>query len=293
MRQPSSSASQEKWEQEGVSLPWSSSDALSSLTHLTRQRLLTFQEESELSARIQQGDARAKDRLVEANMRLVLNIAKNYSNSQLPFEDLVQEGAIGLMMAADRFDPGKGYRFSTYATLWIRQAISRAMVNKARVIRIPAHICELLRKLEGVRTLLMKEQGEEPSAEQIATRLGVSVGQVQALLQVGQQPISLDMLVGEDEDTTLASLLTDHSAADPQETLLIRERRNELAQLLSILSPREREIMLKGLGFEESAVQASQGAGEKQYLSRERAKQIQIQALRKLKTAAMHRQMYA
>ncbi len=140
-------------------------EVLSYINQLTRQRLLTFSEEVELAARVQRGDGRARDRLVEANMRLVINIAKNYHNPLVPFEDLVQEGAIGLMTAAERFDPAKGYRFSTYATHWIRQAISRAIDNKAKAIRIPAHVSESLRKLERMRSLLTRENGEEPSPE--------------------------------------------------------------------------------------------------------------------------------
>lgn len=292
MTRPRSSAVPGIWEEEAAS-QHHGGDFRSYLTRLTRLRLLTLEEEIELSARVRQGDARAKDRLVEANMRLVLNIARTYYQLLVPVEDLVQEGAIGLIAAAERYDPDKGCRFSTYATVWIRQSINRAIDNKARAIRIPAHILELLKKLEHARTLLMKEHGEEPSAEQIAARLGVSAAQVQALLQVGQQPISLDVLVGEEDSATLASLLADHSAADPEETLLNRERRNELAELLSVLCPKEREIMLKGLGFEESAVQAPEVPAVKRNVSRERAKQIQMQAMRKLKTAAMYRQMHA
>jgi RNA polymerase primary sigma factor len=286
MKPTSNSASLETWRQERDSLPRGSADTQSYLNHLTRQRLLTFEEEVALSARVQNGDARAKDRLVEANMRLVINIAKNYHNPLVPFEDLIQEGAIGLMMAAERFDPSKGFRFSTFATLWIRKAISGALDNKAKAIRLPAHVAEALRKLERVSALLAREQGEEPTLEQIATRLGVAAEQVEALLQVGQEPVSLDMLVGQEENTTLASLLHDHSAVNPQEAVLRQERQKELNQLLSVLSPGELAIICKGLGFEKGAAQGLQKSGEKRHVSRERARRIEIQALRKLKTAA-------
>lgn len=292
MKPQNDSAMLEKWEQDGESLPRGSADTPSYLTHLTRERLLTFKEECELSARIQKGDARAKDRLVEANMRLVINIAKNYHTPLVPFEDRIQEGAIGLIMAAERFDPSKGYRFSTFATLWIKKAISSAIDNKARAIRIPSHVAEAQRKLEKVRALLAREQGEEPTAEQIATRLGVAVSQVHALLQVGQEPISLDMLVGEEENTTLASLLQDRSAVNPQDMVLSQERQKELNQLLSLLSPHEFEIMCKGLGFQEGAAHGLQKSGEKRHISRERARQIEIQALRKLKAAARRQEIY-
>lgn len=264
-------------------------EVLSFINRLTRQRLLTFHEEVDLAARIQRGDIRAKDRLVEANMRLVINIAKNYHNPLVPFEDLVQEGAIGLMTAAERFDPAKGYRFSTYATHWIKQSISRAIDNKAKAIRIPAHVSESLRKLEKMRSQLMRETGEEPSAELLGQMLGISPRKVNALLQAGQEPVSLDMLVGDEENTTLASLIFDRTAANPQEAVLGAEMQQQLSSLLSILTPREREIMQKRLGFEDDSAQVLQEIGEKMHISRERVRQIEVQALRKLKFAAKRR----
>jgi RNA polymerase primary sigma factor len=272
--------------------PKGSAEALSFINRLTRQRLLTFDEEVELSARVQRGDNRAKDRLVEANMRLVINIAKNYHNPLVPFEDLVQEGAIGLMTAAERFDPEKGYRFSTYATHWIRQAISRAIDNKAKAIRIPAHVSESLRKLERMRALLLRENGEEPSAELLAQRLGISARKVNALIQAGQEPVSLDMLVGDEENTTLASLIFDRTAANPQEAILGAEMQQQICSLLAILTPREREIMQKRLGFEEDSMQVLQEIGEKLHISRERVRQIEVQALRKLRHAAKRKNLY-
>jgi RNA polymerase primary sigma factor len=290
---PTKTALQEKWEEADESdLPRQSAEALSYISRLTRTRLLSFEEEVELSARIRRGDRRAKDRLVEANMRLVINIAKNYHNPLVPFEDLVQEGAIGLMTAAERYDPGKGYRFSTYATHWIKQAISRAIDNKSKAIRIPAHVSETLRKLERIRALLFREQGEEPSTEQIARCLGISQRKVNSLLQASQEPVSLDMLVGDEENTTLAQLLNDRSAADPQDAVLGAEMEQQLNHLLAILTPREREIMRKRLGFEEDAAQVLQEIGEKLHISRERVRQIEAQALKKLKFAAKRRDLY-
>src|SRR5689334_22978588 len=190
-------------------------EALSYLTRLTRQRLLTCEEEVELAARVRRGDRRAKRKLVEANMRLVINIAKNYHNPLVPFEDLVQEGAIGLMTATERYDPERGYRFSTYATHWIKQAISRAIDNKARAIRVPAHVSETIRKIERTRAALMRESDDEPSVEQIASSIGMSPRKVAAFLAAGQDPVSLDMLVGDEENTSLASLINDKRATDP------------------------------------------------------------------------------
>ncbi len=268
-------------------------EALSFINRLTRQKLLTFDEEVRLSEQVKAGNTRAKDRLVEANMRLVINIAKNYHNPLVPFEDLVQEGAIGLMTAAERYDPGKGYRFSTYATHWIRQAISRAIDNKAKAIRIPAHVSESLRKLERVRSAFIREHGEEPSAETLATSLGLSVRKVNSLIQAGLDPVSLDMLVGDEDNTTLASLILDKSAANPQEAVLGAEKQEELNSLLNILTPREREIMQKRLGFEDESAQVLQEIGEKLHISRERVRQIEMQALRKLKFAAKRRNLLA
>ncbi len=266
-------------------------DAISFMTRLTRQRLLTFEEEVALSVRVKNGDARAKDRLVESNMRLVINIAKNYRTALVPFEDLVQEGAIGLMTAAERYDPSKGYRFSTYATHWIRQAISRAIDNKAKAIRIPAHVSESLRKLERTRALLTREHGEEPTAETLALHLGLTLRKVNALLQAGLEPVSLDMLVGDEENTTLASLINDRTAANPQDAVLSQEMQAELFKLLSILTPREQEIMRRRLGFEEESSQVLQEIGENMHISRERVRQIEVQALKKLKHAAKRRNL--
>lgn len=269
-------------------------EAISYLTRLTRLRLLTFEEEITLANRVQRGGKeakQAKDRLVESNMRLVINIAKNYHTPLVPFEDLVQEGAIGLMTAAERFDPSKGYRFSTYATHWIRQAISRAIDNKSKAIRIPAHVSETLRKLERMRALLQREEGEEPSAERLAQKLGISLRKVNVLLQASQEPVSLDMLVGDEENTTLASLINDRSAANPQDAILCAEKQRELEELLMVLTPREQEIMRKRLGFEDDSAQVLQEIGEKMHISRERVRQIEVQALKKLKYAAKRRDL--
>lgn len=272
-----------------------SGESTSYLNRLTRQRLLSCEEEVALAERIRSGSPReakrAKDRLVEANMRLVINIAKSYQNSLLPMEDLIQEGAIGLMTAAERFDPDRGFRFSTYATHWIKQAISRALDNKAKSIRVPAHVSETLRKLEKIRAHLMRELGEEPTVEQIAQYTGLSVRKLNAFLQAGLEPMSLDRLVGDEENTSLLSLLNDHTAIDPEEALMRTEKRQELTKLFSILTPREREIMERRLGYEEDSSQVLQEIGQTMHISRERVRQIEVQALKKLKFAAKRRNM--
>lgn len=253
------------------------------LNSLTRRRLLTADEEKQLALRVKEGDERAKARLVEANMRLVINIAKHYHHPLVPFEDLVQEGAIGLMTAAERYDPALGYRFSTYATHWVRQAISRAIDNKSKSIRIPAHVSETLRKIERARAQLLRDEGVEPTAEQIAHLLRLPIRKVTQLMQSTQEPVSLDMLVGDEENTTLASLLFDKGAANPQDALIGAERLSVLARLMEILTPREREVMQKRLGFEGDSAHVLQEIGEKLQISRERVRQIEAQAIRKMK----------
>ncbi len=266
-------------------------EAHSYLPRLTRQRLLSLEEEQELSHRMQMGDLRAKDRLIESNMRLVINIAKNYHSPLIPFEDLVQEGAIGLMTATERFDPARGFRFSTYATHWIRQAISRAIDNKSKAIRIPAHVSESIRKLEKLKDLFQREWGYEPSPEELAQHLGVSPRKISALLQASQDPVSLDMLVGNEENTPLSALINDESAENPQQAVLTSERKEALRELLTILTPREQAVMRMRLGFEEDSSEMLSEIGERMHLSRERVRQIEVQALRKLKYAAKRRNL--
>ena len=226
-------------------------------------------------------------------MRLVINIAKGYHSPLIPFEDLIQEGAIGLMVAAERYDVKKGFRFSTYATHWIKQAISRAIDNKSKAIRIPAHISESLRKLERMKTILMRETGEEPTPEQLAKSLDIPIRRVYSLMQVNQEPVSLDMLVGEEGNTALEALLKDQTAANPQEVLLTEEMQEHLQALMDILTPREQEIMRRRLGFEEDSTEVLQEIGEKMHISRERVRQIEAQALRKLKSAARRGSLHA
>ncbi|GIV19327.1 MAG: hypothetical protein KatS3mg023_1078 [Armatimonadota bacterium] len=260
------------------------------LNRLTRVALLTPEEELELAERARKGDEEAKQKLVEANMRLVMNIAKHYRNALVPFEDLVQEGAIGLMNAVERYDPSKGYRFSTYATHWIRQAIGRAIDNKAKTVRIPAHVAEQLRRMERERERLRRETGDEPSIEQLAKAMGVSPKKILQLQQAAQEPLSLDMLVGEEEDTSLGSLIHDQNVRDPEEVMLEMERRKVLDELLETeLTDRERQVIIRRLGYGDQEEQVLQEIGEALKISRERVRQIEAQAMRKLKDAAKRR----
>jgi RNA polymerase primary sigma factor len=268
-----------------------SAEPASYLSRLTRQKLLTPEEEISLTLRMRQGDATARTRLIEANMRLVINIARSRHNPLMPFEDLVQEGAVGLMTACERFDPAKGYRFSTYATYWVRQAISQAIGNKARAIHVPANVPEILRRIERARALLMREEGEEPTLEQLAARVGMSPRKMAAYLQAGQDPVSLDMLVGEGADTTLASLLDDRSATDPEDAVIRHEMEAKLEQILDALTERERTIMRRRLGFEDEGAYVLQEIGQELHISRERVRQIENQARRKLQAIAIRRRL--
>jgi RNA polymerase primary sigma factor len=269
----------------------SASEPVSYLNHLTRQRLLTHDEEIRLSNGVKMGDCAAKHRLVEANMRLVINIAKNYHNALVPFEDLVQEGAIGLMTAAERYDPLRGYRFSTYATHWVKQAISRAIDNKSRAIRVPAHVSETLRKIDRARAIFLREEGEEPTVEQIALSIGMTPRKVASYMQAGQDPVSLDMLVGEEENTSLASLINDKTATDPEDAVIRTEVHEQLAMIMESLNERERRIMRRRLGFDDEEAHVLQEIGQEMHISRERVRQIEVQALKHLRAAATRRHL--
>jgi RNA polymerase primary sigma factor len=262
------------------------------LSRLTTVPLLLPEEERELSRLAKGGDETAKRRLIEANMRLVLNIAKHYRNRAVPFEDLVQEGAIGLMNAVERFDPDRGYRFSTYATHWIRQTIGRAIGNKGKAIRLPAHITDALRKIERARTLLLRELGRDPTVEEISAACDITPERLLILLQCAQDPISLDMMVGEDENTDLGSLISDPSQADPESAMLNREAIRHLQAILADLTERERRVMRRRLGLDEEQNGAVLGdIGREMSLSRERIRQIEIQALKKLRLLAQRRRL--
>jgi RNA polymerase primary sigma factor len=263
------------------------------LGRLTRAPLLTAIEEVELTRAAQQGDAKARERLIESNMRLVINIAKNYRNRAIPLEDLIQDGAIGLMHAVERFDPTLGYRFSTYATHWIRQSIGRAIDNKAKAIRLPAHISQTLRKIERAKAKVVREQGIEPGVDQVARELGISPNRLQALMQASQELLSLDMHVGENENTALGSLIKDDCALNPETAVIDAERLDELREVVRQLSEREQRVMMYRLKLADSPNGCSfrdELSAEFQ-ISRERVRQIEVQALKKLRAIAHRRRL--
>ncbi len=268
-----------------------SDDLASYINRLTRTKLLTAPEEKTLSRRARGGDFSAKERLIEANMRLVVSIAKNYLASGIPLEDLIQEGAIGLMTATERFEPRMGYRFSTYATQWIRQSIGRAIDNKSKAIRLPAHISESLRKIDKSKAELQRSLGREPTTEEISQHTGLSMRKMNSLLQTTQDPISLDMTVGDDDSTALGSLVLDRTSPNPQDELIAREMRDEIEAILNTLDEREKVIMRKRFGFDEDDKSVLQQIGDELHISRERVRQIEGQALRKLRAAARKKRL--
>jgi RNA polymerase primary sigma factor len=249
-------------------------------------RLLTAAEEIDLARQVRAGSLEARQRMVEANLRLVISIAKRYRCRGLSFEDLVQEGIIGLMAAIARYDPDKGYRFSTYATHWIRQAIGRSIDNHGRLIRLPSHVSDALRKLERCRSLLARRLGRQPTLSELSLETDVPVKKLQGLLQSSQEPLSLDALLGETEETSLGDLLLDAAAPDPEQQTIHSRGRESLENILNVLRPRERRVIEKRFGFADGRVHSLQEVGEQLQMSREGVRQIEVRALRKLKQAA-------
>jgi RNA polymerase primary sigma factor len=261
------------------------------LGKLTQTPLLTPEEELELTRAVHAGDERARKRLIEANMRLVINIAKTYRNRSIPLEDLIQEGAIGLMQAAERFDPAKGFRFSTYATHWIRQAIGRAIDNKSKAIRLPAHVSQSLRRIEKERQRLLLELGQEPSPEQLATAIGVSSKRLVSLMQSAQDLLSLDMTVGDSGGMTLGGLIRDTTNVDPEDLVITGELIEELQRILLELNDREQRVMRMRFKLDGDDTLLQEDIARELKLSRERVRQIEVQAIKKLRILAQRRRI--
>ncbi len=253
------------------------------LKEIGKVPLLTAEEEIDLAMRIANNDPVAKTRLVEANLRLVVSIAKRYGGRGMQFLDLIQEGNLGLIKAVEKFDYTKGFKFSTYATWWIRQAITRAIADQARTIRIPVHMVETINKVKKTNSMLLHKNGREPTAEEIAEELGMSVDKVREILRVAQEPVSLETPIGEEEDSHLGDFIPDEDALAPQDAasqLLLKEALNSV---LETLTPREAKVLTLRFGLEDGHPKTLEEVGAEFNVTRERIRQIEAKALRKLR----------
>ena len=256
------------------------------LKEIGRVPLLTPEEEVQLALDIKEGGPkgeRAKQRLSEANLRLVVSIAKRYVGRGMQFLDLIQEGNLGLIKAVEKFDYTKGYKFSTYATWWIRQAITRAIADQARTIRIPVHMVETINKVKKVSSQLLHENGHEPSAEEIAERLDMPVDKVREIMRVAQEPVSLETPIGEEEDSHLGDFIPDDEAPVPAEAASQTLLKEQLAEVLKTLTPREEKVLRLRFGLEDGRPRTLEEVGKEFNVTRERIRQIEAKALRKLR----------
>jgi RNA polymerase primary sigma factor len=264
-----------------------STDALQLfLKDVGRVELLTAAQEVELAKRIERGDHRAKQEMVEANLRLVVSIAKKYRNQGLPFLDLIQEGTIGLVRAAEKFDHRKGFKFSTYATWWIRQAVARALADKARTIRMPVHVVEKLNKIVRAERKLRAERGREPSSEEIALELELTPQEVEQIRRSAQAPVSLEKPVGDEEESEFGHFLTDDNAPLPDEAAEVQLRKATLLRILQTLSHRERRVLELRYGLNGEHPRTLDEVGRTFNVTRERIRQIENQSLKKLRALA-------
>lgn len=260
------------------------------LSRLTQVPLLSVEEEISLTSAAKNGDESARKKLIEANMRLVINIAKGYKSRTIPLEDLIQEGAIGLMQAAERFDPNRGFRFSTYATHWIRQAIGRAIDNKSKSIRLPAHVSQSIRKIERERAKYIRETGFEPTTEQLAKVMGITEKKLILIISSAQELLSLDNPIGDGTGSTLGSLIRDHGDYDPEDKAMNEAVIDELKRVLSELNEREQQVMELRFRMDGIEMQPDEIAAELK-ISRERVRQIETQAIRKLRIIAKNKRL--
>jgi len=256
------------------------------LKDIGRVDLLTAAQEVELAKRIERGEHRAKQEMIEANLRLVVSIAKRYRNQGLPFLDLIQEGTIGLVRAAEKFDYRKGFKFSTYATWWIRQAVARALADKARTIRMPVHVVEKLNKIVRSERKLRAELGREPTAAEIAKDLDLTPEEVEQIRRSSQTPVSLEKPVGDEEESEFGHFITDESVPLPDEAAETALRRETLEKLLHKLSVREREVLILRYGLDGKHPRTLDEVGRTFNVTRERIRQIENQTLKKLRALA-------
>ena len=253
------------------------------LKEIGKVPLLTAQEEIDLAKRMEAGDEYAKQKLCEANLRLVVSIAKKYVGRGMLFLDLIQEGNLGLIKAVDKFDWTKGYKFSTYATWWIRQAITRSIADQARTIRIPVHMVETINKLIRVSRQLLQEEGREPTPDEIAEEMGISVEKVREILKIAQEPVSLETPIGEEEDSHLGDFIPDDDAPAPAEAAAFSMLKEQLVDVLGTLTEREQKVLKLRFGLEDGRARTLEEVGKKFDVTRERIRQIEAKALRKLR----------
>ena len=253
------------------------------LKEIGKVPLLTPEEEVALAIRMSEGDEEAKHRMTEANLRLVVSIAKRYVGRGMLFLDLIQEGNLGLIKAVEKFDYTKGYKFSTYATWWIRQAITRAIADQARTIRIPVHMVETINKTIRVSRQLLQELGHDPSAEEIAAEMDMPVEKVRDILKIAQEPVSLETPIGEEEDSHLGDFIPDEDASEPSEAASFSLLREQLEEVLDTLAPREKKVLELRFGIVDGRTRTLEEVGKEFNVTRERIRQIEAKALRKLR----------
>lgn len=253
------------------------------LKEIGRVPLLTAEEEIELAKRIEQGDEEAKRRLAEANLRLVVSIAKRYVGRGMLFLDLIQEGNMGLLKAVEKFDYDKGFKFSTYATWWIRQAITRAIADQARTIRIPVHMVETINKLIRVQRQLLQELGREPTPEEVAKEMNFTPEKVREILKIAQEPVSLETPIGEEDDSHLGDFIEDQDALAPSEAAAYELLKEQLEDVLDTLTDREENVLRLRFGLDDGRTRTLEEVGKVFGVTRERIRQIEAKALRKLR----------
>ncbi|QAT42900.1 RNA polymerase sigma factor RpoD [Aminipila luticellarii] len=253
------------------------------LKEIGKVPLLSADEEIELAKRMEMGDEEAKKRLCEANLRLVVSIAKRYVGRGMLFLDLIQEGNLGLIKAVDKFDWRKGYKFSTYATWWIRQAITRSIADQARTIRIPVHMVETINKLIRISRQLLQEYGREPSPEEIAKEMDISEEKVREILKIAQEPVSLETPIGEEEDSHLGDFIPDEDVPAPAEAAAFSMLKEQLVEVLDTLTEREQKVLKLRFGLEDGRARTLEEVGKRFDVTRERIRQIEAKALRKLR----------
>ena len=261
------------------------------LKEIGKVPLLSAEEEIELAKRMEEGDEDAKKRLAEANLRLVVSIAKRYVGRGMLFLDLIQEGNLGLIKAVEKFDYRKGYKFSTYATWWIRQAITRAIADQARTFRIPVHMVETINKLIRVSRQLLQELGREPQPEEIAAEMNMPVERVREILKISQEPVSLETPIGEEEDSHLGDFIQDDNVPVPAEAAAFTLLKEQLVEVLGTLTEREQKVLRLRFGLDDGRARTLEEVGKEFNVTRERIRQIEAKALRKLRHPSRSRKL--